>query len=376
MVQKSNMISRYLEKNIREDIIKKMVFISGPRQVGKTTMAKSFLVSDEGYLNWDVVEHREDILLGRLPVSDLWIFDELHKNKSWRQFLKGCYDSKTENQKIIVTGSARLDYYRFGGDSLQGRYFFWRLHPLSVAELKIKNQKDFNDLLLLGGFPEQFFSGTERDSKRWSREYRNRLIQEDLVDVENIKDLNKLELLMLRLPACVGSPLSVNSLREDLAVNHRTVDNWLAILERLYGIFRLAPFGSPLLRAVKKEQKHYHYDWTLIKESGLRFENMVAVHLLKWVHFIQDSEGRDVELRYFRDIDKREVDFIIVEDSRPLIAIECKNAKGGIHPSLKYFSNKFPDCRCIQLIADCKKEYRDNNGIEVLAAHNYLSTLI
>lgn len=376
MVEKTNIFNRYLEKDIEKDIQKKMVFISGPRQVGKTTMAKSFIESKAGYLNWDIAEDREDIILGRLPLTDVWIFDELHKNKSWRQFLKGCYDSKSANQKIIVTGSARLDYYRYGGDSLQGRYFFWRLHPLSVAELGISDQNGFDELLLLGGFPEQYFSGSQRDSRRWSREYRSRLIQEDLISVETVKDLGKLELLMLRLPDCVGSPLSINSLREDLNVNHKTVDAWLTILERLYGIFRLLPFGAPTIRAVKKEQKHYHYDWTLIKEPGIRFENLVAVHLLKWVHYIQDSEGRDIELRYFRDVDKREVDFIIVEDNNPLVAIECKNSKGGIHPSLKYFSRKFHNCRCIQLLANCEKEYKDKEGIEVLSATNYLSTLI
>lgn len=197
-----------------------------------------------------------------------------------------------------------------------------------------------------------------------------------MLSVENIKDIAKLELLMLRLPECVGSPLSINSLKDDLMVNHQTVDRWLGILERLYGIFRIPPFGAPTIRAVKKEQKHYHYDWTLVKNRGARFENMVALHLLKWVHYLQDSEGRDVELRYFRDVDKKEVDFIVVEDRTPIIAIECKSKSPKIEQSLRYFKKKFPTCRTIQLLANCDKEYVDKMGIEVLSAKSFLSTLI
>ncbi len=171
---------RYLKTQIEKDLTRKMVFVGGPRQVGKTTLAMNFLESEKGYLNWDSSDHREMILKRELPIGPLWIFDEIHKYRLWRNYLKGLYDTRPCGQKILVTGSARLDFYRFSGDSLHGRYHYLRLHPLSLAELKTQKQEDLMQLLHLGGFPEPFFSGTEIDAKRWSREYRTRLIHEDL----------------------------------------------------------------------------------------------------------------------------------------------------------------------------------------------------
>ena len=309
--------TRYLARQVKEDLARKMVFVGGPRQVGKTTLAKSLLAGNAGYLNWDAPEHREKILGNELPETALLAFDEIHKYRQWRNFLKGLYDTRGREVKILVTGSARLDLYRYGGDSLQGRYHYLRLHPLSAAELKISSQKDFNELFRLGGFPEPFFSSSEIQAKRWSREYRTRLIREDVLSVERISDVGQLELLVMRLPDLVGSPLSLNALREDLQIAHKTVARWLDSLERMYALFRLPPFGAPKIRAVKKERKHYHFDWTLVKDPAARFENMVAAHLLKWVHFEEDTKGRGLELRYFRDVDGREVDFVACISGRP-----------------------------------------------------------
>ena len=370
------METRYLTANIVKDLEKKMVFLGGPRQVGKTTLAKQLLPNKQGYLNWDAALHREMILRNKLPIASLWVFDELHKYRSWRSYLKGLYDLKKKSQKILVTGSARLDYYRYGGDSLQGRYFFWRMHPLSVAELKIQSQKDMLELLQLGGFPEPFFSSSEIEASRWSREYRNRLIQEDLLGIELVKDVGNLELLMLRLPDLVGSPLSINALREDLQVNHQTVERWVSILERTYAVFRIPSFGASLIRAIKKEQKHYHYDWSLVREKGLRFENMIACHLQKWVHYQQDSAGKDLELRYFRDVDKREIDFIIVEKGKPLQAIECKWKESELNPTLFYFKKRFPDCEVLQIQAVPGKTFISPEGIRNMSALEFLQTLI
>lgn len=368
---------RYLVPQIEKDLAKKMVFVGGPRQVGKTTLAKRLLGQNkQGYLNWDIAVDREAILLHELPPSNMWVFDEVHKYSDWRNFLKGVYDQYGNDHEILVTGSARLDYYRRGGDSLQGRYHYLRLSPLSIAELKITQQLDADKLLLLGGFPEPFFSSSRIEAKRWSREYCQRLIQEDLLSLENVKDLSRLELLMLRLPSLVGSPLSINNLREDLQVSHKAVANWLDIFERLYAIFRIPPFGAPMLRAVKKEQKHYHYDWTLVDKKGLRFENMVAVHLLKWVQFEVDTKARDLELRYFRDVDRREVDFIITEDNQPIMAIECKWDSVSISDSLKYFKKRFPDCRAWQISMVGKKDYLSKEGIRVCNAIHLLKDLI
>jgi hypothetical protein len=109
--------ARYLEPHVRRDLRRKMVFVAGPRQVGKTTLARRILGRRAGYLNWDADADREAILRGQLPASDFWVFDEIHKYRLWRRLLKGLYDTKRSGQRILVTGSARLDYYRHGGDS-------------------------------------------------------------------------------------------------------------------------------------------------------------------------------------------------------------------------------------------------------------------
>ena len=265
---------RYIAADVRRDLARKMVFVAGPRQVGKTTFAKSLLRNAAGYLNWDVRADRARIVAGELPTANLWVLDEIHKFRRWRNFLKSIYDGRRVGQRILVTGSARLDLYRFGGDSLQGRYHMHRLHPLSVAELRSKQQKDLDALFELGGFPEPFFEGSEAFARRWSREYRSRLVAEDLVSLESVRDVTLVELLLAELPRRVGAPLSVNALREDLSVSHKSVESWLDILERLYAIFRLAPFGHRKIRAVKKERKHYHFDWTVVPDAPQRFENV------------------------------------------------------------------------------------------------------
>ncbi|MBI4051349.1 MAG: ATP-binding protein [Elusimicrobia bacterium] len=371
------MKERYLMKQIQADLKQKMVFVGGPRQVGKTTLAKTLLGHDQsGYLNWDVDEHRERILKGELPVSPIWVFDELHKFRSWRNFLKGLYDGKRPGQRILVTGSGRLDFYRFGGDSLQGRYHYLRLYPFSVAELRLRSRRDFQELLDRGGFPEPYLGGTEVGAKRWSREYRSRLIRDDLSSLEQVQDVGKMELLMMRLPDLVGSPLSINSLREDLRVSHKTVSHWLLILERLYAIFRLPPYGTTKIRAVQKEQKHYHFDWSLVKAPGLRLENLVAMHLLKWAHFQEDAFGRGTELRYFRDVRGQEIDFIVLEDGRPLHLVECKWDDVPPVPALRYLKARVPNCQAWQISAVGKKDYVTPDGIRVCPAQRFLEGLV
>jgi len=353
-----------------------MVFVAGPRQVGKTTMARSLPDADRGYLNWDVVEDRERILKRELPVSPLWVFDEIHKYRSWRNYLKGIFDGRPSGQQILVTGSARLDLYRYSGDSLQGRYHMLRLHPLSVAELGVESSDEFHQLLVLGGFPEPFFSGSEVEARRWSREYRNLLIREEVVSLERVQDLGNLELLVLRLPELVGSPLSINALREDLQLSHKTVDTWIRILERLYAVFRLPPFGAPGIRAIKKAQKHYHFDWRVVPQPPSRFENLVASHLLKWVHFRQDTEGLDLELRYFRDAEGREVDFVVVDRRVPILMVECKMFDAKPDPSLLYLSRKFPECPSWQVSATGQKDFVTPQGVRVCPAITFLRELV
>ena len=252
-------LDRYIETSVVEDLKRKMVFIGGPRQSGKTTLARhlceiaGFSAADR-YLNWDAAEDREEILLERFPTAPgLLILDEIHKYRRWRQVVKGLYDKRGHEIQILVTGSAKLDYFRRGGDSLQGRYYFYRLMPLSLAELDSPKSSTVDALITYGGFPEPFSLQSEMETRRWSRDYRTRVVTGDLLDVENIQDVGTMERMVLRLPALVGSPLSLNALREDLQVAHQTVSRWFAMLENLYMVFRLYPFGAPHIRAVKKE---------------------------------------------------------------------------------------------------------------------------
>jgi len=272
-------------------------------------------------------------------------------------------------------GSARLDFYRFGGDSLQGRYHLLRMHPLTVAELGVSSADDWRALRTLGGFPEPFFNGSAREAKRWSTEHRNLLIRDELVSLERVDDIGRLELLALRLPDLVGAPLSINSLREDLDVSHKTLTRWVGLLERLYALVLVPPFGSPRVRAIKKSVKHYHLDWTLPASPGAAFENLVAIHLLKWVHFRQDVEGLDLELRYFRDVDGREVDFVVTDRRTPILIVEAKLDDVAVTPALRYLKAKFPDCPAWQIHAQGTKDYQTAEGIRVAPAVVLLRTL-
>lgn len=380
------MIKRYLENQALKDLEKKMLFISGPRQCGKTTfaqcLANTMYPSGESkdlgfdYLNWDNALDR-DVIVGEYFPSDrgLIIFDEIHKYANWRRLVKGLYDKRKNELKILVTGSARLDYYRHGGDSLQGRYHHLRMLPLSYKEVATLGDESLDLLFNLGGFPEPFLSSSEEEARRWSREYRSRLIEEELVGLEKVSQLSLVQRLAFRLPELVGSPLSVNSLREDLQVSHQTVSRWLDILERVYHLFRVLPFGSPEIRAVKKECKHYHYDWTLCKVEGARFENLIATHLLNECYFIQDATGVNRELRYFRDNERREVDFVLIEDDKPFCFIECKLSDCNIHPALRYLKSKFPTVKSIQLVKTNDIDFTSSDNIRVCSAKKFLSEL-
>lgn len=370
------MIRRYLQPQVERDLARKMVFLAGPRQVGKTTLALALEGAREGYLCWDVPEHRERILRRELPPASLWIFDELHKWRSWRNFLKGLWDAAPGARRILVTGSARLEVLRYSGDSLQGRYHLLRLHPFSVAELGLASREDLEQLVLLGGFPEPFLSGSQTEARRWAREYRMLLVHEEVRTLTAMRDLAALELLMLRVPELVGSPLSVNALREDLGVAHRTAASWLDALERLYAFFRVPPFGGPRLRTLKKAQKLYLFLWNQVPDPGPRFENLVACHLLKWTSFLQDVEGRDVELRYYRDSEGREVDFVVTERRQPVLMVETKLSDSRPSRGLRYLAARFPGAEAWQIALDGRKDYVTPGGIRVAPALTFLRRLV
>ena len=335
---------RYLDRDIRNFLQDKMVFLGGPRQVGKTTLCLHFLkpssTENPAYLNWDVPSNRYSIKKAELPTNKKIIcFDELHKFKNWRSLIKGLYDTKKYKHRFLVTGSARLDYYRRGGDSLLGRYRYLRLHPFTLRELSF-SKKSMDELLKFGGFPEPFFKGTEKHLRLWHKERNYRIVNDDLRDLEQVKELNAIEMLADALPDRVGAPLSVKNLADDLSANHSTLRRWIQILDNIYYSYRISPYGPPRIRAVKKEQKLYLWDWSAIEDRAFRFENMVASHLLKYCHFLEDTEGFKMELRFLRDTDKREIDFVILKNKKALFAVECKAGEKQASPHIKYFKER------------------------------------
>ena len=372
-------MDRYIKKAVTADLESRMVFIGGPRQVGKTTFALTFLPEHNerhpAYLNWDDVSDRSALLKGAFPSNEkIIILDEIHKFARWRNLVKGYYDKNKENISFIITGSARLDYYSKGGDSLQGRYHFYRLHPFSLRELNFPPEKTELDLLLkFGGFPEPLFKAEEKFWRRWQKDRLQRVIYDDIRDLETVKEISLLELLAGELPNRVGSPLSVKNLKELLQVAHETVERWLKIFERMYYCFRISPFGPPQVRAVKKEQKLYLWDWSLVDDPGSRFENFMASQLLKYCQFKEDTEGFRMELRFLRDTDKREIDFVVIKEDKPLFAVECKTGEKDVSPSIYYFMVRTKIPKFYQ-VHKGNKDY-EKNGVRVLPAQSFCKEL-
>ena len=354
-------MDRYIHPPVIDDLQKKMVFIGGPRQVGKTTVSLDILGGDEqhpAYFNWDYADDKRILLQGGLPTGQpLVILDEIHKYKEWRNFVKGLYDKNKSRISFLITGSARLDYYRKGGDSLQGRYHYYRLHPLSLYELSQNpSSQDLETLLRFGGFPEPFFAQSQRDWKRWQRERISRVIHEDLVSLEQVREVGQLDLLAVLLQDRVASLLSINSLREDLVASHEAVDRWVRILENLYYCFRIRPFAANKIKSLKKDKKLYLWDWSLCPDPGARFENLVASNLLKYCHFQEDTLGDSMELCFLRDNLKREVDFVVLRDNIPIFAVECKTGAKSLSKHLAYFAER-TDIPCFYQVHTGQDDY-------------------
>lgn len=370
---------RYIQKSVKDDLKDKMVFVGGPRQVGKTTFALSFLPEPSerhpAYLNWDNISDRRVLLSEELPPGEKFIiFDEIHKFARWRNLVKGFYDTQKSQTSFIITGSARLEYYSKGGDSLHGRYHYYRLHPFSLLELNARpTRNDFETLIKFGGFPEPCLKAEEKFWRRWQRERLHRVIYEDIRDLENIKEISLLELLAEELPHRVGAPLSVKKIKELLQVAHETVERWINIFERMYYCFRIPPYGPRRVRAVKKEQKLYLWDWSTVADPGPRFENFIAAQLLKYCHFIEDTQGFRMDLRFLRDTDKREIDFVVLKDNQPLFAVECKTGEKDINPALFYFTERTRIPEFYQ-VHKGEKDF-EKKGVRVLPAHTFCKKL-
>lgn len=333
-----------------------MVFLAGPRQAGKTTLAR---IIAEGfantlYCNWDIPEHRTrllenqtffTILTRRDASTPLIVFDEIHKYRDWKNYLKGVYDQFGSDYKFLVTGSGRLDLYQKGGDSLAGRYFMFNLWPFTIGELgngalsladflaepltvslkeSGKREESWGRLETLSGFPEPFLSGKIASYRRWSSAYSQRLIREDIRELTDIRAVTDIETLYHLLPSRVGSPLSVPSLAGDLKVSYNTVQSWLAIFERFFLTFSIPTWTDRIARAIQKERKFYIMDTPRIKDPAARFENMVALELWRAVSSWNALGGGEFSLHFIKNKERQEVDFLIANEREPFLLVECK----------------------------------------------------
>lgn len=366
-------MKRYCYDYILNDLKKKMVFIGGPRQVGKTDLSRKLGLNEytrSEYFNWDSDEDRQAIMKKHWKSdSELVIFDEIHKYPRWKQWIKGVYDVKPVNQEYIVTGSARLDVYRRGGDSLMGRYHYWRLHPLTIDELPVglDRNEGFSRLLSIGGFPEPFLMNDEREARRWRRERFDRILKEDVRDLENVRNIQLLTLYVDALRERVGGLITLSNLAEDLQISPKTSKSWLQLIEKMYIAFSVYPYTKNVPRSISKPPKVYFYDnGDVLNDGGARLENLVATTLLKRLHFIEDYHGHRCSLYYIRDKEGREVDFVTVINNEVVDLIEVKTTDSGISSSLKYYANKLKPKQAVQLVANLTRSY-DKDNIRVLS---------
>jgi len=373
---------RYIDDRIRQDLARKMVVLTGPRQVGKTTLSQQLLAESAGgqYLNYDVPAHRAVLLAnGWRQSAPLLVFDEIHKMRDWKSWLKGAVDGLAAGQSLLVTGSARMDTFRQAGESLAGRYFRLRLHPVSVREwcahAGVAPAAALTRLLARGGFPEPVLADSDADASRWRADYFSGLVREDVLEFSRLQEVNAMRLFAELLRSRVGSPLSLASMARDLAVAPATLRKYLDILEALFIVFSVRPWHRNIARATLQSPKVYFYDTGLVLgDPGICFENLVACHLLKSVQWQQDTRGADVGLHYLRTKDGAEVDFALSEGDTLTDLVECKLSDAKPHRALARFAAEWPQARATQLVRELAAE-RDSGAIQVRDAGPWLAGL-
>ncbi|MBF0492121.1 MAG: ATP-binding protein [Deltaproteobacteria bacterium] len=382
-----------------------MAFITGPRQVGKTTLAQSFLNPEqEGYFNWDNATQQKNILKNpdtfwkEPKILSRIVLDEIHKYPRWKRFLKGFYDLNRNNVEILVTGSGRLDIYQRGGDSLLGRYNQFHLAPFSLGELagsykqdlapqnciqkildisKAKYKNELEQLWHFGGFPDPLFKAEDLYLGRWQNDYRRLILREDLRDLSHIREIGLIEQMLLLLPERIGSPLSLNSLREDLDVNIRSVQNWISTLEKLFLLFSISPYFKKIARSLKQQKKIYFYDWSSLENEGSKFENLIATHLLKACQYWTDMGYGIFQLHYVRNKEKKECDFLITKNQKPFLLVEAKFAEKQLDSSLPYFHKILATPYAFQVFYDANSYLLETGekGLYLCSANRFLQAL-
>ena len=390
---------------------RQMVFMSGPRQVGKTTVARMLgeCFSAHQYFNWDNQGHRESILNGPDAIAEaldlnrlqaeppLCVFDELHKYRGWRDFTKGFFDEYADASRVLVTGSASLETFKRGGDSLMGRYFPYTLHPVSVAECvgvsgnlepgELINRQavlieddQWEALWNFGGFPEPFLKAQRRFYNRWRQLRTEQLFREELRDLTRIQELDQVEMLAQLLRNQVGQLTSYSYLAKTVRVSVDTIRRWIATLESLYFCFTVKPWHTNVARALRKEPKYYLWDWSQVDDPGARAENIVASALLKAVHWWTETGEGDFGLHFIRDKQKREVDFLVTRDKQPWFLVEVKSsAKAGLSDALRYFQRQTGTTHAFQVAMDAEFVQADcfeHQAPMIVPAKTFLSQLI
>lgn len=394
-------LNNHLEKNDQ------MAFIAGPRQVGKTTLVKELLKShaENIYLNWDIPADRHKILsffeqstsFVNLDVKALKkpiiAFDEIHKFKNWKNFLKGFYDLYKDDLNIIVTGSAKLNIYKKGGDSLMGRYFLYRMHPLTVAEILGKSRglemiqapnlfstEAMNRLLDFGGFPAPYIKADKQFFNQWQKLRWEQLFKEDIRELSRIYDIAQMEMMAMLLTEQVGQLLNYSNLANKVQVSVNTIKNWIHILEQIFFCFRIKPWHKNITRSLIKEPKIYLWDWSNVKDRGAKIENLVAAHLFKAVHFWIDTGLGEFDLFFLRDKEKNEVDFLVTKDRKPWMLMEVKSSsKDSLSPSLKYFQEQIHAEYAFQVAFDADYidfDFRELKKPMIIPASTFLSQLV
>lgn len=383
-----------------------MLFITGPRQVGKTTITKYLQgqYPNSNYLNWDVVADRNLIIDGQHRVAQavnldvasnikkIIIFDEIHKHSNWKNFLKGFYDLYKDKCKIIVTGSSRLDVYRRGGDSLMGRYFLYTIFPITIGELIARKQvaliyqphsisdQNFEALWNQNGFPEPLLQNNNSFTTRWKKLKSSQLFREDVRDMSHIQEITLLETMADMIKLQIGQLFNRSTISKKIQVSIPTINRWVKTLQMFYHCFEVKPWSKNIKRSLIKEPKIYLYDWSVIEDVGAKFENFIAVHLKKFVQFHNDCGTGKFELYFLRDKDKNEMDFVVIKNSRPWFVVEAKHShKAGLSKNLYYFQRQTGADHAFQVVFDLPyidKDCFSFTSPVMVSAKTFLSQLV